>query len=185
MILYIHGFNSSSQSGKALAMRQWMNQHGLGEALLTPDLPHRPAEAIASLEAVIRSSRGKVKLVGSSLGGFYATWLAEKHDLKAVLINPCVHCDDKLAGQIGQMQKNWHDGEEYLFSGRHHADLVTLRLSAPRRPQNYLLLVEEGDAVLDYRQAVDYYAGARQIVLPGGDHSFSRFLDYLPEIIAF
>ena len=185
MILYIHGFNSSSQSGKALAMGQWMAGRGLGESFAAPDLPHRPAEAIGMLEALIDAAHGKTKLVGSSLGGFYATWLAEKHDLKAVLVNPCVHCDEKLSGQIDQLQTNWHDGGNYLFTERHHAELTGLHLAALRRPQNFLLLVETGDAVLDHCEAVAYYTGARQVVLPGGDHGFSRFLDYLPDIVAF
>lgn len=184
MLIYIHGFNSSAQSGKAREMAAWLAQRGLGEAYACPDLPHRPAQAIALLEDLIARSRGPAKLVGSSLGGFYATWLAERHDLKAVLVNPCVGCHGKLAGYLDQPQKNWHSGEEYLFSAAHLAELQPLAVS-PTRKDNYFLLVETGDEVLDYREAVAFYAGARQVVLEGGDHGFTRFAEYLPAILEF
>lgn len=185
MLIYIHGFNSSAQSGKAREMAQWLAERGLAEAFLAPDLPDRADQAIALLENAIHASQGQAKLIGSSMGGYYATWLAEKHNLKAVLINPCVACDDKLAEQVGKTQTNWHSGRQYEFSTEHHAALLALRVAQPSRPQNYLLMVETGDEVLDYREAVSYYSGARQLVLDGGDHGFSRFSEYLPEIIAF
>lgn len=184
MLIYIHGFNSSAQSGKAREMAAWMAERGLAEAYACPDLPHRPAEAMALLEGLIARSTGPAKLVGSSLGGFYATWLAEKHDLKAVLVNPCVGCHAKLAAYLDQPQKNWHTGAEYVFGAAHLADLQALA-ATPARRQNYYLLVETGDEVLDYREAVDFYAGARQVVLEGGDHGFTRFAEYLPSILEF
>ncbi|MEW5769113.1 MAG: YqiA/YcfP family alpha/beta fold hydrolase [Pseudomonadota bacterium] len=184
MLIYIHGFNSSSQSGKAREMAVWMAARGLGEAYVCPDLPDRPAQAIALLEDLIARSQGRAKLVGSSLGGFYATYLAERHDLKAVLVNPCVGCHEKLREYVGQPQKNWHTGQEYLFGAAHLADLQPLAV-APARRDNYLLLVETGDEVLDYREAVAFYGGARQVVLEGGDHGFTRFADYLPAILEF
>lgn len=189
MLIYIHGFNSSAQSGKAREMAAWMGGRGLAEAFVCPDLPHRPAQAIALLEDLIRASRraspaSRPKLVGSSLGGFYATWLAERHDLKAVLVNPCVACHAKLAEYLGQPQKNWHSGEAYLFGAEHLAELQSLALT-PRRKDNYFLLVEKGDEVLDYREAVAFYAGSRQEVLEGGDHGFTRFAEFLPSILEF
>jgi len=185
MLLYIHGFNSSAQSGKARELGDWLDRRGLGETYVCPDLPHRPRDAIRLLDDLIASGSAPVKLIGSSLGGFYATWLAEKYDLKAVLVNPCVACHRKLAGFIGQTQKNWHSGEEYLFSAEHAAELDACAVAAITRPERYLLLAETGDAVLDYREAVSYYTGAQQVVLEGGDHGFSRFIEYIPAILAF
>lgn len=185
MLIYIHGFNSSAQSGKARELAAWLAARGLAEAWACPDLPHRPAEAIALLEGIIAASRGPAKLIGSSLGGYYATWLAEKHAIKAVHINPCVACHAKLASEVGKAQKNWHTGEEYLFGADHADELAALRVDRLARPEDHLLLVETGDAVLDYREAVGYFAGARQIVLEGGDHGFTRFADYIPTILEF
>lgn len=185
MLIYIHGFNSSSQSGKARQLQSWMTERGLGESCACPDLPDRPAAAIALLEVLIATSRGPAKLVGSSLGGYYATWLAERHGLKAVLINPCVACDAKLAGEVDRWQTNWHDGSRYLFTAAHLEELAALRVAAPTRPERYLLLAERGDAVLDYREAAAYYRGAEQHLPEGGDHGFTRFAAYLPMILAF
>jgi len=184
MLIYIHGFNSSSQSGKARELISWMAERGLGEACLCPDLPDRPAAAIALLEGLIAQSAGPAKLIGSSLGGFYATYLAEKHDLKAVLVNPCVSCHEKLAAYVGSVQKNWHSGEEYVFSAAHLAELQALA-QRPVHRERYFLLLESGDEVLDYREAVAAYPGVRQVVLEGGDHGFTRFGEYLPDILAF
>lgn len=185
MLIYIHGFNSSSQSGKARELAGWLAERGLAEAWACPDLPHRPLAAIALLESLIARSQGRAKLIGSSLGGFYAAWLAEKHALKAVHINPCLACHDKLSGYVGQVQSNWHTGAEYVFSAEHLAELASLQVERLARPDRHLLLVETGDEVLDYREAVDYFAGACQIVLEGGDHGFSRFADYIPTLLEF
>jgi hypothetical protein len=185
MLIYIHGFNSSSQSGKSRELAAWMAARGLAESFVCPDLPHRPAEAIALLEGLIAASRGPAKLMGSSLGGFYAAWLAEKHGLRAVFINPCVGCHTKLADQVGKPQKNWHTGDEYEFTAQHEAELNALQVERLTCPENYLLLAETGDEVLDYREAVSYFDGAKQIVLDGGDHGFSRFTDYIPTILEF
>lgn len=184
MLIYIHGFNSSSQSGKAHELISWMAQRGLGESCVCPDLPDRPTAAIRLLEGLIAQSAGPAKLIGSSLGGFYATYLAEKHGLKAVLVNPCVGCHEKLADHVGSVQKNWHSGVEYVFSFEHLAELQALA-TPPVHMERYFLLLESGDEVLDYREAVAAFPGARQVVLEGGDHGFSRFSEYLPDILAF
>ena len=185
MLIYIHGFNSSSQSGKARELSLWMAERGLAESCVCPDLPDRPDEAIALLEGLIASGRGRAKFIGSSLGGYYATWLAEKHGLKAVLINPCVACHEKLAGEVGRIQKNWHSGAEYLFTDAHVAELAELHVSRITRPERYLLLAEQGDEVLDWREAAAYYRGCRQEILEGGEHGFSRFAEYVPMIVGF
>lgn len=185
MLIYIHGFNSSPHSSKARALGEWLAARGLAEAWACPALPHRPAEAIALLESLIVNARGTPKLIGSSLGGHYAAWLAERHTVKAVHINPCVRCDAKLADQVGRVQRNWHTGETYVFTAEHLNELAQLRIERPSQPQRHLLLVETGDEVLDYREAVAFFAGARQIVLEGGDHSFRRFSEFIPDILAF
>lgn len=183
MLIYIHGFNSSSQSGKAQEMAAWMAARGQADEYVCPDLPDHPAAAMALLEDLVKK-HPNAKLIGSSLGGFYATYLAEKYDMKAILVNPCVHCHKKLAAMLGSTQKNWHTGTEYVFSAEHLQALQPLAVT-PKRLANYLLLVETGDEVLDYREAVDFYAGARQVVREGGDHGFSRFTEYLPHILEF
>lgn len=182
-ILYLHGFRSSPASWKVRLLGEHLAAAGLRERLLCPALSHVPNEAIAQAEALIAAADGPLTLVGSSLGGYYATWLAERHDLRAVLINPAVLAHISLADYVGP-QTHLYTGESFEFTNAHVAFLRTLEVAAPT-PSRYLLLLEKGDEVLDWRQAVERYAGCRQVVLDGGDHSFSRFAEYLPTILEF
>jgi len=151
---------------------------------MCPDLPHRPVEAIAQLEALIGKSTAKAMLlIGSSLGGFYATWLAERYGLQTVLVNPAVRPYELLRMSLGR-QRNLYTGEEYDFTVQHLAELREFEVEEIT-PGRYLLLVQTGDEVLDYQQAIEKYRGARQIVIEGGDHGFSGFAEYLDEVIAF
>ncbi len=184
MLIYVHGFNSSALSFKAGLLRDRMAALGLGNEYACPELSHRPQQAIAQLETLIAGSPGAVTaLVGSSLGGFYATWLAEKYGLKAVLVNPAVRPYELLRDYVGP-QKNLYTGAEYEFTGQHVAELRNLEVP-DITPERYLLMVQTGDEVLDYRQAVAKYRGAKQIVVEGGDHGFSRFADYLDSVLEF
>ena len=183
-IVYLHGFCSSPSSTKARLLAAALDSRGIGDRLFCPALSPVPVDAIAQVEAIIAAQRGRpLTLVGSSLGGYYATWLAEKHELRAVLINPAVVCSLDPEMFIGT-QTNLYSGESFEFTSEHVAQLAALE--APRiTPERYLLLVETGDEVLDYRQAVARYAGCRQCVLDGGDHSFTRFPDLLPQLFEY
>lgn len=184
MLLYIHGFNSTSGSGKAQELKKWLEAQGRGDEWVCPDLPHQPAAAIAELARIIEAAKTPVKLIGSSLGGFYATVLAGRYGLRAVLINPSVHPQLLLRDALGP-QKNWHTGEEYEFTQSHLNALAAMDEPAPAQPTNLLLMVESGDEVLDYKDAVAYYRDSHQILLQGGNHGFSRFVDLLTFIDAF
>ena len=183
MILYLHGFCSSPESWKARLMAEEMARRGVADRFVCPALSPVPAEAVAAAEAIIATADGPVTLVGSSLGGHYATWLAEKHDLRAALVNPAVIHRLDASLFIGE-HANFHSGERFTFTADHAGQLAAQHVAHPD-PARYLLLVEAGDEVLDYRQAVEHYAGCRQIVLPGGDHSFTKFPEYIPQLIEF
>ena len=183
MILYLHGFTSGPQSHKAQALGTHMRERGLGEKFICPQLPASPRAAIA-LAADLIAHHGVTTVVGSSLGGYYATYLAQTHDLRAVLVNPAVVAHLSLQAYIGPQQ--WlYTGESFEFTRQHIEELRVIEVPALSKPERFWLLVEEGDETLDYRHAVARYAGARQTVLPGGDHSFTRWGDYLDPIIAF
>jgi predicted esterase YcpF (UPF0227 family) len=124
-----------------------------------------------------------VMLVGSSLGGFYATWLAEHLGVRAVLVNPAVRPYELLAPLVGP-QKNLYTGETYELTPQHIDELRMLEVDAITSPR-YLLITATGDEVLDYRAGVARYAGCEQIVVTGGDHGFSGFADYLDAVVAF
>ena len=183
MIIYLHGFRSGPQSWKSRSLKARMDALGLGEAFWCEQLPVAAPEALALVEAQIARCSTPPTLVGSSLGGYYATWLAEKHGLRAVLVNPAVVAPLSLEAYIGP-QTGLYGGETFDFTAAHVAALRRLEVPSVT-PARYWLLVEEGDEVLDCREAVRRYAGARQTVLPGGDHSFTRFPEFIPQIIEF
>jgi predicted esterase YcpF (UPF0227 family) len=201
LILYLHGFTSGPQSKKVQALAARMAERGLGNRLIAPQLPASPAAAIALADGIIQkvgagellgvppaqkvgAGGTALTLAGSSLGGYYATHLAEKHHLKAVLVNPAVVAALELERYLGP--QTWlYSGEPFDFTRQHIDELAALEVPVLADPTRYWLLAEQGDETLDYRQAVARYAGARQTILPGGDHSFTRWEDYLDEIIAF
>jgi hypothetical protein len=182
LIVYIHGFNSSPASAKAQLLKARVERLGRGAEFAAPALPPSPAQAAALLEGLALRHPGAA-LVGSSLGGFYATWLAEKHRRKAVLLNPVVRPYELLAPLVGT-QKRFHTGEEYVFTSGHVAELRALEVERIT-PSRYLLMVATGDEVLDYRQAVERYRGCRQVVIEGGDHGLREFADHLDAVLEF
>ena len=184
MIVYLHGFNSSPQSLKARLVEARMADLDLLDQLACPALPHSPKEAIASIDILLPADASVVTFIGSSLGGFYATHLAEKHGAKAVLVNPAVQPHVLLAPFVGE-QANLHSGERWTFTPTHIAELAALEIEPVTRPERYLLLVETGDEVLDWRQAVAKYGGARQVIVEGGDHGFSSFTDHIDDVLRF
>ena len=185
MIVYLHGFNSSPASGKAKQLGEYMASIGRLADYYCPALPNSPREAIALVESTLARDRAEaITLVGSSLGGFYATHLAEKRGWKAVLVNPAVHAHVLMRGALGP-QTNWHTGEKWLFTEAHLDELAALDVPAITRPERYLLLAQTADAVIDYRDAVAYYAGATQIIEDGGDHGFAGFERHYQTILDF
>jgi predicted esterase YcpF (UPF0227 family) len=149
-----------------------------------PELADRPAVAMAAIDALVRDTAAPVCIVGSSLGGFYATVAAERHGVRAVLINPAVRPDVDLRDHAG-VQTNLHTGRSFDVTTAHFDELRAMRVERITRPDRYFLLVETGDEVLDYRQAVAFYAGAYQFVQGGGDHAFTGFAAQIPAILAF
>lgn len=182
-LLYIHGFNSSPESHKAQAMARWFADHGAAERLIVPALPASPREAMALLEREIAGA-GPVALLGSSLGGFYATWLAEHHGLKAVLINPAVRPWQLLRQHIGETA-NYHTGERYVLQEGwvdelRHYDVPTLS-----HPENLLAMMQTGDETLDWRDAWDYYGDCHLYRALGGSHGFDDFEAVIPLVLRF
>ena len=184
MIIYIHGFNSSALSFKAGLVAKRMAELGRTGEFACPELPHRPAQAIALLEHIVEKALPRrPALIGSSLGGCYATWLAERLGLRAVLVNPAVRPYELLKDAVGP-QTNLYTGARYDFTEDHLAELRALEVPKVT-PERYLLIVRTGDEVLDYRDAVRRYQGSEQVVIEGGAHGFGDFDRYLDRALAF
>lgn len=183
-ILYIHGFNSSPASGKARQLLGAMRGLGLEGRLRVPELHHHPRQAIAQLEAAI-AELGSPLLVGSSLGGYYATFLAERHGLKALLVNPAVAPHRLLLGDYLGPQTNLYTGEVWQLTEDHVTALGELEVPPPRSPERYRVWLQTGDETLDYRLAEAYYRGCTLQIQAGGDHAFQGFAERIPELLAF
>lgn len=182
MILYLHGFCSSPASWKSQLLAEEMARRGLAGHFVCPQLSPVPDVAMADVSRLIEQACGPVTLIGSSLGGHYASYLAEKYDLPAVLINPAAIACLDAENFIGE-HANFHSGEHFTFTADHARQLLA-QVVTPT-PARYWLLLETGDEVLDYRHAQDFWFGCRQSVFEGGDHSFTRFPEFVPQLIEF
>jgi predicted esterase YcpF (UPF0227 family) len=187
-LLYLHGFRSSPRSFKARVVQQRMEAAGRAGDLICPQLPASPKAAMDLVLTLVErySAKGENELaiVGSSLGGFYATWLAERFGCRAALINPAVDPLKDLDKHVG-ITTEWHTGEPFEFKREYIDELAALKVGALTRPERYFLLAATGDEVLDYRDMVAHYAGAHQHVIQGSDHAVSEFEQYVDEVLAF
>jgi predicted esterase YcpF (UPF0227 family) len=185
MILYLHGFRSSPQSMKARVMADRMAALGLAEQLVSPQLPASPEQAMAlALSLVDGVPAHELAIVGSSLGGYYATWLAERLGCRAVLLNPAVVPLKDLDQHVG-VTTQYHSDEPFEFKREYIDELRALAVDRITRPERYFLIAATGDEVLDYRDMVQHYAGARQHVIEGSDHGIAEFAAYVDAVLAF
>ena len=187
-IVYLHGFRSSPASIKATRLSECVAAlpAATRPQLYVPALADRPAVAVAGVAAWVdaHADRAALTFVGSSLGGYYATHLAERLGARAVLINPAIRPYEDLEPYRGA-QTNLYTGESFDVTDDHFDELRALAVPRITRPGRYFLLVQSGDEVLDYREAVAYYAGAWQYVQGGGDHAFQGFDAQIPAILRF
>ena len=185
-LLYLHGFRSSPRSAKARLVQQRMAARHPGVTLWTPQLPPSPREAMAVVRQGIADwPRERMAVIGSSLGGFYATWVAERTGCRAALLNPAVEPARDLARYIGE-QTSWHDPEDHFFFRPEFIDeLRALHCPSLTRPERYYALIAKGDEVLDWREMTGRYPGVHLQLLEGSDHALSEFADYLDEVLTF
>jgi hypothetical protein len=184
-LLYLHGFRSSPQSAKARLMHAAVTRHA-NLHWWCPQLPPSPKAAMQMVQQGIQDwPHGTMAVVGSSLGGFYATWVAETYGCTAALLNPAVDPARDLAKSIGE-QTSWHDPTEHFYFQPEFVDeLKALEKGPLRHPENYLAVIAKGDEVLDWREMQARYAGCHLRILEGGDHAISDFSLHLPQVLKF
>ncbi|NVD07431.1 esterase YqiA [Vibrio sp. JPW-9-11-11] len=186
LLLYIHGFNSSPLSVKASLMRDYCASHRPDIKVVVPQLPCFPEQAAQHLLDIVKQHKEdyRIGLVGSSLGGYLSMWLNGQFGFKAVVVNPAVKPYELLVDFLGE-QQNPYTHERYFLENQHIDELKALDTPQLKRPQDFWLLQQTNDEVLDYRQAVSHFSGAKQTVEQGGDHSFVDFERYPAQIIDF
>ncbi len=196
-ILYIHGFNSSPLSTKAEQTKEYFAKYFPEVAFYCPQLATTPNETIKQLEQIIEQNTYSAEcdankcewlIIGSSLGGYFASYLTEKYNSLAVLVNPAVKPYEFLSDYIGE-QVNPYTGEVYFVTLDHVKQLKSIEQNKPTAlcqvKNNYLVMVQTADEVLNYRQAVEKYQYCQLVVQEGGDHSFINFDKTLPVIAKF
>lgn len=166
-LLYIHGFGSSGHSGKAQVLRNHFPE------VYTPSLSHVPQLAVETLEEFVRALDGRVALVGSSLGGFFALHLAQRYKLPAVLVNPALF-SERVVDRVLGLNHSYFDGSRYETTEAHVASLARYRVTDPDTSR-LLLLLQLGDDLLDHRETQAVLPGAQAVVEPGGSHAFEGF----------
>ncbi|PHV07694.1 esterase [Janthinobacterium sp. BJB412] len=185
MILYLHGFRSSPSSMKARLVGERMAELGLAADFVCPQLPASPAAAMAlALDLVEGVPADQLCLIGSSLGGYYATWLAERIGCRAVVLNPAVTPLRNLDQHVG-VTTQFHSDQPFEFKQEYLAELDALAVEQISRPERYFLIAASGDEVLDYRDMLAHYAGARQQVIEGSDHAIGEFAEHVAPVLAF
>ena len=179
MILYLHGFASCGNSTKTQLLKKYFGE----EDVHAPDLPVDPAEAISFIKKYIIEHDVDL-LIGSSLGGYYASYFVELLEMKAVLINPSTQPFMTLKPYVGT-NDYWCNEETFEFTKEHLNNLFEFAVGVPKSPANYLVLLQKGDELLDYTKAEDKYEGAKLVVQEGGNHRFENLIDYLAQIKGF
>ena len=184
-LLYLHGFRSSPQSAKAQQTKAWMQAHRPEVHWWCPQLPPSPRETMDLLrEGIAGWPDQRTGVIGSSLGGFYATAVAEQFGGRVVLLNPAVDPARDLARHIGETTA-WHSDERFFFRAEFIDELRAISPAALTRPERYFAIIAKGDEVLSWTEMCARYAGCRIKLLEGGDHALSDFDAHLPDVVGF
>ena len=183
-IIYLHGFNSSAESKKSKILDSYLKEEKLIN-LESPNLNTSPSRAISQIEKIIKESSSRVCVLGSSLGGLYATFVADKYDLKSVTINPVVRNHISGMKDLVGSHKNFHTDEEYEFTTKDYLDLQKLGLKELKKPLNHLCFIKMSDEVLDHNKTLAYFSKSYVLSEKGGNHSYDDFFEKIPLILDY
>ncbi len=185
-LLYLHGFRSSPQSAKASLLATYLARHHPEVHWWCPQLPPSPRAAMELVRQGIADwPQARMAVVGSSLGGYYASWVAQQSRCASVLLNPAVDPARDLVRYIGE-QSAWHDpSQHFYFRPEYVEELRALdtRGLSPAGPE--LAVIAKGDELLDWREMVGRYPQAKLLLLEGSDHGLSDFAEHLPAVLEF
>ena len=188
LIVYLHGFRSSPRSSKAVLTGEAIKKLSTSEHPIEWYCPQLVASPKASMDMVIQhidsSNHDRLIVMGSSLGGYYANYLAEKYGCKAVALNPAVRAPRELKSHVGVLT-SYDTDEPYDFRPEYIDELTDLKVESITNPSRYFLMAAKGDELLDWQEMVNFYKGAEQLVLEGSDHGISEYPQHLPQVLKF
>ncbi|GGI79272.1 YqiA/YcfP family alpha/beta fold hydrolase [Shewanella gelidii] len=187
MLLYIHGFNSSPLSEKAVVTANYLAKHFPDTQLFQPQLANTPQAAMQQLSDIVENAISQglpLRFIGSSLGGYFASYLVEKYGGKAVLVNPAVRPFELFDEFIGA-QHNPYTEQDYEIMPIHKQEVAEFDTQVVLNPDRFFVLLQSGDEVLDYKQALEKYHCCKMIIESGGDHSFMGYEKHLQSISQF
>ena len=188
LLVYLHGFRSSPRSSKAVMTGEGIKAISCPENPIQwycPQLLASPKESMTMVEDHIKQSGAdQIVVVGSSLGGFYANYLAEKYGCKAIVLNPAVRAARELAPHVGMMTA-YDSDEPFDFRPEYIDELKSLQVEKISNPSRYFLIAAKGDELLDWQEMVGFYPGAKHLVLEGSDHGIADYADHLPQVLKF
>lgn len=188
LLVYLHGFRSSPRSSKAVMTERAVSKLCSSNQSIEwycPQLHASPKSSMDMVEQYIdQAVADRMVVVGSSLGGFYANYLAEKYGCKAIVLNPAVRAARELAPHVGMMTA-YDSDEPFDFRPEYIDELKALQIDRISNPERYFLVAAKGDELLDWKEMVGFYEGAKQLVLEGSDHGISDYANHLPKVLDF
>jgi predicted esterase YcpF (UPF0227 family) len=188
LLVYLHGFRSSPRSSKAVMTGEAVKASiTVGNTIdwYCPQLLASPKESMEMVTKYIDQSKAdRMIVIGSSLGGFYANYLAEKYGCKGIALNPAVHAPRELAPHVGMMT-SYDSDEPFDFRPEYINELKALQVERISNPDRYFLIAAKGDELLDWREMSGFYQGANQLILEGSDHGIADYADHLPRVLDF
>jgi len=188
LLVYLHGFRSSPRSSKAVmtgnAVKALSSIDKPFEWYCPQLLPSPKMSLDMVIQHIDQSNADRMVIIGSSLGGFYTNYLAEKYDCKAVVLNPAVRAARELAPHVGMLTA-YDSDEPFDFRPEYIDELKALQVEKISSPNRYFLIAAKGDELLDWREMVDFYVGANQLILEGSDHGISEYGELLPKVLEF
>ncbi len=188
ILVYLHGFRSSPRSSKAVMTGEAIKALGNIDhsyEWYCPQLLASPKQSMQMVTSYIdQSNTDQIIVIGSSLGGFYTNYLAEKYQCKGVALNPAVYAARELEPHVGMMTE-YDSDKPFDFKAEYIDELRSLQVEKISDPNRYFLIAAKGDELLDWKEMVAFYSGAQQLVLEGSDHSISDYADHLPKVLEF
>ena len=183
-ILYFHGFASSSNSNKAKVLKKYISKNYKNAEIIIPDLDNNFKMAVSQIHKLIKSAKHPIVFIGSSLGGYYASYFSTKLKTKSVLINPAIPPLRDFEMYLGE-NENYSTGEKFIITPEDIRYIRKISYKKYANAENTYVLLESDDEVLNYKETAKYFSGSYLDIIYGGSHSYESLDEKLKKIVDF